>query len=56
MWQVLGWAAWVVSAALILWMVWDFFIINKNYGESVLLSSREGVDQLFADTNKSKGS
>ncbi|HZT19115.1 MAG TPA: hypothetical protein VFA23_06895 [Dongiaceae bacterium] len=55
MWQVLGWAAWAASAVLILWMVWDFFLVNRGYGEDVLLSSREGVDELFADTGKSRG-
>lgn len=55
MWAWLGWAAWVVSGILILWMVWDFFTVNRGYGEDVLLSSREGVDELFADNGRSKG-
>ena len=57
MWASLGWISWAVSAVLILWMVWDFFTVNRDYGEDVLLSSREGVDELFAtDSNKSRGS
>jgi hypothetical protein len=56
MWNILGPAAWVISALIILWMVWDFFRVNTSYGEDVLLSSREGVDELFAaDSSKSKG-
>ena len=55
MWASLGWAAWIISAILILWMVWDFFSVNRSYGEDVLLSSREGVDELFAESGKSKG-
>jgi hypothetical protein len=55
MWQALGWAAWIGSAVLLLWMVWDFFRVNKEFGEEILLSSREGVDELFADSGKSKG-
>ena len=50
MWNILGPAAWVISAVLILWMVRDFFRVNTGYTEDVLLSSREGVDELFADS------
>ncbi len=55
MWGILGWVAWIASALLFLWMLWDFFTINRNFGEDVLLSSREGVDELFAETGKAKG-
>ena len=30
-------------------------MVNKDFGEDVLLSSREGVDELFAETSKPKG-
>ena len=44
------------SRPLILaWMVWDFFKVNIGYSEDVLLSSREGVDELFAESGKPKG-
>ena len=55
MWSILGTLAWAFSAAILLWMVWDFFEVNTSYSEGVLLSSREGVDELFADGGKSKG-
>jgi hypothetical protein len=55
MWNYLGWAAWVASALLFLWMAWDFLVVNKDFGEDVLLSSREGVDELFAESSKPKG-
>jgi hypothetical protein len=48
MWDVLGLAAWVISAAIFLWMAWDFFVVNAKYDENVLLSSREGIDELLA--------
>lgn len=48
MWQLFGWIAWVVSTAIFAWLVWDFFRMNTRYDESILLSSREGVDELFA--------
>jgi hypothetical protein len=47
MWEILGTAAWVVSAAIFLWMIWDFFNVNAKYGEDVLVSSREGLDELL---------
>ncbi len=55
MWDLLGWAAWIVSVLIFLWMAWDFLAVNKNFAEDVLLSSREGVDELFAESSKSKG-
>jgi hypothetical protein len=47
MWDFLGTAAWVLSAAVFLWMVWDFFAVNSKYGDDVLVSSREGLDELL---------
>jgi hypothetical protein len=55
MWSILGPLAWAISAVILVWMVWDFFKVNTSYSEGVLLSSREGVDELFADSSKSKG-
>jgi hypothetical protein len=49
MWTALEWAAWIVSGALIAWMVFDAYVVGRDYGEDVLLSSREGVDELFAE-------
>jgi hypothetical protein len=40
---------------MLVWMVWDFFKVNTSYSEDVLLSSREGVDELFAESGKPKG-
>jgi len=28
-------------------MIWDFFNVNTKYGEDVLVSSREGLDELL---------
>ena len=49
MWDLLGVVAWVISAAIFLWLLWDFFTVNLKYSEEVLLSSREGVDELFPE-------
>ena len=47
MWDILVPLAWIISAAIFLWLAWDFFFVNRSYSEEVLLSSREGIDELF---------
>lgn len=47
MWAISGWVAWIISAVIFIWLVWDFCRVNMKYSEDVLLSSREGVDELF---------
>lgn len=44
--DILGYACWIVSAVLLLWMVVDFFKVNSEYDEEFLLSSREGHDEI----------
>ena len=56
MWNLLPVAAWLVAIVLLAALVWDFFFVNRSYGEDVLLSSREGVDELFAAPTEAKGS
>jgi hypothetical protein len=51
-WQISEWAAWIVSALLLLWMVVDAYRTGQNYSEETLMSSREGVDDLFGDDHK----
>jgi hypothetical protein len=46
-WDLLSYAAWVGSALLLLWMVADAIRVNREYDESLLLSSREGSDELL---------
>ena len=54
MWDMLGWAAWAISAVIFLIIIVDFFKVNAKYSEDILLSSREGVDELFPETLPSK--
>ena len=54
LWQVSGWIAWAVAAVIFIWLVWDFFRINAKYDENVLLSSREGIDELFASEKEGR--
>ncbi|HWA45130.1 MAG TPA: hypothetical protein VHA10_18055 [Hypericibacter adhaerens] len=51
-WQIVEWAAWILSAALCGWMLLDFVKTDRSYSEEQLLSSREGVDDLFGDARK----
>lgn len=51
MWAAAGWIAWIASAAIFLYLLVDFFIVNRSHSEDALLSSREGVDELF-DINR----
>lgn len=45
-WQLLSYAAWIVSALLFLWMLADLTRVAKEYDEDFLMSSREGADEL----------
>jgi len=49
MWDVLEWVAWAISAAIFLWMLHDAWRVDREYSEDVLLSSREGVDELIPE-------
>lgn len=53
-WGIAEWAAWIVSALLFLWMLVDAYRVGREYDESMLLSSREGVDDLFGDGGRGK--
>jgi hypothetical protein len=47
MWTVLEWIAWALSALMLLWMVVDAWRVGQQFSEETLLSSKEGVDDLF---------
>jgi hypothetical protein len=51
-WQILEWIAWALSAIMLLWMVMDAWKVGKQFSEEALLSSREGVDDLFSPDQK----
>jgi hypothetical protein len=46
-WNIAEYAAWIISAGLALWMLTDMFAVGSRYDESLLLSSREGADELL---------
>ncbi|MFM9912883.1 MAG: hypothetical protein ACKVN9_05060 [Methylophilaceae bacterium] len=45
-WQLLSYAAWGLSALMLLWMLADAMSVSKQYDEEYLMSSREGAEEL----------
>lgn len=45
-WDVLEYGAWLLSGILLLWMLIDTLRVNSEYEEDLLISSREGIDEL----------
>lgn len=43
-WDILVYAAWSISAVMLVWMVVDAFMISSQYDEEYLMSSREGAE------------
>ena len=52
MWIALSYASWIVSAILVLWMLYDWFKIDTTYSEQVLTSSREGELEAVAEEHR----
>ncbi len=46
-WTLLSYAAWGISGLLLLWIIMDAVRVNNEYDESLLISSREGSDELM---------
>lgn len=54
-WDLIQAAAWLVSIALLGWMVWDAIRVGQQYSEDVLTSSEEGVDELAMQQDNKRG-
>lgn len=52
MWFTLSYAAWAISAALVLWMLFDWFKTDSTYSEKVLTSSREGELEAVTEEHR----
>lgn len=50
-WDLLTYGAWIVSAALLLYILVDTVLVGMRHSEEFLLSSREGEDRLLAETD-----
>ena len=51
-WSILEYIAWALSAIMLIWMVMDAWKVGATHSEAQLLSSREGVDDLFSHDQK----
>lgn len=52
MWITLSYIAWAISAALALWMLYDWFKTDTTYSEDQLTSSREGEIEAVSEKHK----
>lgn len=52
MWMTLANIGWAVSAALALWMIYDWFKTDTSYSEEILTSSREGEIEAVQEKHR----
>ena len=52
LWDILSYAAWGLAAYLLLWVLLDAFRVSREYDEDLLLSSREGADELLEGSDE----
>lgn len=55
LWEVLSYAAWIISGFLLLWIVVDAINVSREFDEELLVSSREGADELLEQIEKEEG-
>jgi hypothetical protein len=53
-WDLLQAAAWLISIALLGWMVLDALRTSRTYSEDVLSSSQEGIDELLQHHDRAR--
>ena len=52
MWNLVANAAWLISAILVVWMLWDWFKVDTTHAEADLTSSREGEIEAISEKHK----
>jgi hypothetical protein len=52
MWITIANIGWAFSAALVLWMLYDWFRVDTTYSEDVLTSSREGEIEAVQEKHR----
>ncbi len=52
MWITVANIGWALSAALALWMVYDWYKTDTSYSEDTLTSSREGEIEAVTEKHK----
>jgi hypothetical protein len=55
MWTVISYLAWGISAALVVWMLFDWMQTDSRYSEQQLTSSREGEIEALAEKHELGG-
>jgi hypothetical protein len=48
--HILEWAAWIISAGLAAWMIFDTVTTGRKYDEKFLTTSVEGTDELLGQS------
>ncbi len=54
-WDILSYAAWIISGLLLLWILADAISVSREFDEELLVSSREGADELLEQIKKEEG-
>ncbi len=54
-WQILSYAAWIISGLLLLWILVDAISVSREFDEELLISSREGADDILDEIKKEEG-
>lgn len=54
-WEILSYAAWIISALLLLWILADAISVSREFDEELLISSREGADELLDELEREEG-
>ena len=52
MWIMIANIGWAISAALALWMLYDWFRTDTSYSEEILTSSREGEIEAVQEKHR----
>ncbi len=52
MWNTIANIGWALSAALALWMIYDWWKTDSTYSEATLTSSREGEIEAVSEKHK----
>lgn len=54
-WEILSYAAWIVSGLLLLWILVDAINVSREFDEELLISSREGADEILDQLEREEG-
>lgn len=46
-WDLLSYIAWIIAAWLLFWILVDAISVSRRFDEELLMSSREGADELL---------